>query len=252
MNTKLLTIAVLIGTTFVACKKDDPVEPTPTPVATTGTAAMSFNFMYGSAPFDLSSTYMDGAGNAVRVDNLKFYVSDIHLEDDAAVTIAEFHDTYLLVDASAASNSFTLGTMDAQHIHEAHFALGLESAVNHADPLNASYPLNIPEMHWSWNPTAGYKFLVIEGMLDGNADGDFDDTEDVGIEYHCATDGMLREAHIHVHGSLAAGATLTMTANVDVQTLLSGLDFMVAPTSHGGGAPNAMAMDSLVTAVQGM
>ncbi|HQV52092.1 MAG: hypothetical protein IPI00_10940 [Flavobacteriales bacterium] len=252
MNTKLLTIAVLIGITFVACKKDDPVEPTPAPMVTTGTAAMSFNFMYGTTPFTLGNTYMDGAGNNVRFDNVKFYVSDIELHDDVDVTIAEFNDVFLLVDASAASNSFTLGTMDAQHIHEAHFSLGLNNTVNHADPLIAIYPLNVPEMHWSWSPTAGYKFLVIEGIVDGNNDGDFDDTEDLGVEYHCATDAMLREAHIHVHETLVAGATLTMAANVDVATLVSGLDFMTTPTSHGGMAPNAMAMDSLVTSIQGM
>ena len=124
--------------------------------------------------------------------------------------------------------------------------------MNHADPLIAIYPLNVPEMHWSWSPTAGYKFLVIEGIVDGNNDGDFDDTEDLGVEYHCATDAMLREAHIHVHETLVAGATLTMAANVDVATLVSGLDFMTTPTSHGGMAPNAMAMDSLVTSIQGM
>ena len=253
MNTKQLTLALLIGATFVACKKD-PVEPTPTPTpaGTTGTAAMSFNFMYGSAPLSLSSTYLDGAGNSFRLDKVKFYVSGVELHDDADVVIHEFPNSYLLVDAGATSNTFTLGTMEAQHIHEAHFALGLNSTVNHSDPLSATYPLNVPEMHWSWSPTAGYKFLVIEGMLDGNADGDFDDAEDVGIEYHCATDAMLREAHIHVHESLVAGTTLTMAATVDVATLVSGLDFLTSPTSHGGMAPNVMAMDSLVTAVQGM
>ena len=80
----------------------------------------------------------------------------------------------------------------------AHFALGLESTVNHADPTLAEYPLNVPDMHWSWNPAAGYKFLLIEGKVDGNNDGDFDDAEDVDVTYHCATDPMYREDQLMV------------------------------------------------------
>ncbi|MCB0763955.1 MAG: MbnP family protein [Flavobacteriales bacterium] len=252
MNSKNLLLLASMAIAITACKKDDDPAPTPAPAGNnTATVKMAFTFMNGTAPFDMNASYQDGAGHAFRFSGLKFYVSDIHLTDDGGATVGEFHDTYLLVDAGG-TNDFTLGAISAAHIHEAHFALGLESAVNHADPLAAEYPLNVPDMHWSWNPTAGYKFLLIEGKVDGNSDGDYDDAEDLDVQYHCATDAMFRETHEHIHADADAGTTVTLQAKVDVGVIISGLDLLANPTAHGGGANNALAMDSLVTAIDEM
>ncbi len=250
MNIRHLAIIAIIPSILIACKKDAETPPAPTPTPpTTGTVRISFEFVNGEDHFDMDHTYHDGAGNAVRFSTLKFYVSNISLSDDADNEVGHFEHAYLLVDGGAAENLFTLGTIPAAHVHEAHIHIGLESAVNHADPLTAEYPLNIPDMHWSWNPTAGYKFLNMEGHVDGNGDGDFDDAEDVAFTYHCATDALLRETHVHIHANVNAGATATMEAKVDVGVLLSGLDLMANPMAMGGGANNVTAMDSLVSAI---
>src|SRR5690606_4410619 len=129
-----------------------------------------FDFMSGGDAFNMNNTYQDGAGNNFRFSGIKFYASEFSLTDMGGTSMAAFNSTYLLVDASASVNESTLGTVPAGHIHMAHFALGLERTVNHADPTLAPYPLNIPDMHWSWNPSSGYKFLLIEGKVDGNGD----------------------------------------------------------------------------------
>jgi len=234
---------------ITACKKDEETPPAPTPAPTTANMRMSFNFVKGTAPFDFNALHQDGMGRTIRFNTLKFYVSDVHLEDDDMNQVADFHDTYILVDASASSNAFDLGTMAAGHVHMVNFALGLDAATNHADPINAPYPLNIPGMHWSWNPAAGYKFLNMEGIVDGNGDGDMDDSEDVPFTYHCATDALLREKHVHIHADVAAGSTVTLAAKVDVQLLLSGLDLLTNSVAMGGGANNQAAMNNLVTAI---
>lgn len=253
MSFKNLTLLALLAIVATSCKKDDEAPPSNPggggSTTTQGTVRLEFTFVHGEDAFALGQTYQDGAGNNVRFSKLKFYVSDIHLSDDSGTEVAEFHDTYLLVDASATTNLFTLGMIDPVHVHEAHLALGLESAVNHADPLTAEAPLNDPDMHWSWNPTQGYKFLNMEGKVDGNADGDFDDAEDVEFTYHCATDDLLRETHVHIHAEVPAGGTETMPAQVDVGVLISGLDMLANPMAMGGGAENVIAMDSLVTAI---
>jgi len=258
MNTKFFTVLAVATLTLVACKKEDPAPPAPpAPTPTTGTVRLSMEFVKGMTPFDFNAAHTDGAGNTIRFTTLKFYVSGAHAKDDDGTTVGSFNSTYMLVDAAASSmNTFTLGSMDAGHIHELHFTLGLDEATNRADPTLAEYPLNIPGMHWSWNPNAGYKFLNMEGYVDVNDNGVFDDGVDVAFQYHCAQNvsqaanaPVLREADLHVHTDITAGSTVTIEAHVDVTALLAGVDLLTTPVAMGNGAGNQLLMNNLVTAI---
>ena len=243
----LLSIPLVLG----ACKKDKEEDPAPDDHAHEhGTLAMSVAFMNGSASFNFATTYQDGATNNIRFDKIKFLISDIHVQDDAGTTVAEFQNRVLLVDASV-GNSFTLGEIAAGHVHEAHFALGLDSAANGADPAAAVAPLDDTDMHATLgDPLARYNFLVMEGKVDGNNDGDFDDVEDESFTYPCFGNSLLRETHVHVHTNLTAGSTLTLAIKVDVGTLISGLDLLSTPTVTISDETVAnTAMDSLVSAI---
>lgn len=243
-----LALIALTAISIASCKRDDEDDDSGHDHGTgTGTVAISFTFLNGAAPYTINTTVQDGAGHNVRFSALKFYASDFHLSDDSGAEVAAFSNKVVLVDAST-TNVLTLGDMSG-HVHEAHMSLGLNSTLNHADPTLAAAPLNDPTMHWSWNPAAGYIFLNMEGHVDGNNDGDFDDVEDLPITYHCATDALLREAHVHIHADVSAGATVTMQARVDVAQLISGLDFLAMPDAMGGTPANITAMDSLVTAI---
>lgn len=256
MNTKNLAIAAFITLALAACKKDEDPAPTP-PAVTTGTLRLSMDIMKGSVPFDINEAHTDGAGNAIRFTTLKFYMSGTYASNDAGVTIGSFPSAFVLVDAAQAGmNTFTLGSMAGGHIHELHFTLGLDEATNRADPTQAGYPLNIPGMHWSWNPDAGYKFLNMEGFVDVNGNGTFEDGTDVSFMYHCAqnvsqaaTAPVLRESDIHVHSDLVVGQTLTLEAKLDVIALLAGVDLLATPVAMGNGAGNQLLMDNLVTAI---
>lgn len=236
---------------LAACKKDKDEDEAPVPSVTAGIIRANFTFMNGNSSFNINNAVLDGAGHNVRFSLLRFFISDIHLVDDADNPVGEFHETVLLLDAST-SNEFTLGSMSPGHVHEAHVSLGLDSTVNHADPLTAAYPLNVAGMHWSGNPAQGYKFLVMEGVIDGNGDGDFLDAEDVPFTYHCATDALLREAHFHVHQDVTAGSTVTMMATVDVAKVISGLDLLAVPDAMGATSASTTAMDSLAVSIDGM
>lgn len=249
IKTKLAVLA-LAALSLTACKKDDEEETvTPTPTPTTGTVKLAFTFVNGTDPFTINTTVQDGAGHNVRFSALKFYASDFHLADDADVEVGMFHEEVVLVDASASTNTFTLGSISPAHVHHLHMSLGLDAELNHADPTIAAAPLNDPTMHWSWNPAAGYKFLLMEGHVDGNNDGDFEDAEDASFTYHCATDALLREAEIHLHAEVAAGAEATMQAQLDVARLISGLDLLANGVAMGAQPANVTAMDSLVVSI---
>ncbi|MBK9176494.1 MAG: hypothetical protein IPM46_09175 [Flavobacteriales bacterium] len=247
MNRYQLALIALAAVNLASCKKDKDDDDDDHDHDHTASIQMQFDFVHGADAFDMNGTYADGVGHAVRFSTLKFYASDFELMDDAHVTVASYMNKAVLADASA-SAAQEIGTMGHGHIHEVHFSLGLNSTLNHADPTTAAYPLNIPGMHWGWNPAAGYKFLNMEGHVDGNGDGDLDDPEDVAFTYHCATDALLREAHLHIHRDVDGG-TVVLTAKVDVAVLLSGLDLLTNSTAMGGGANNVTAMDSLVSAI---
>jgi hypothetical protein len=258
MNTTNLAIAAFVTLALAACKKDeDPAPPTTPPAATTGTVRLSMDIMNGTVPFDINATYNDGAGNAIRFTTLKFYMSGTHVTNDAGATTGSFPNTYILVDAAQSGmNTFTLGNMDAGHVHELHFTLGLDEATNRADPTVAAHPLNIPGMHWSWNPNAGYKFMNMEGFVDLNGNGTYEAGTDSTFQYHCAQNvaqaaaaPVLRESDIHVHSDLVVGQTLTVEAKLDVVALLAGVDLLATPVAMGNGAGNQLLMNNLVTAI---
>jgi hypothetical protein len=260
MNAKFIAAIAMATLTLVACKKDDTVEPTaPVPTPTTGSVALSVGFVKGMQPFDINAAHTDGAGNNIRFTTLKFYVSGASASNDDGVTVGAFNSTYILVDAAQPDqNTFALGSMNAGHIHELHFTLGLDDSTNRTDPTLAAYPLNIPGMHWSWNPSAGYKFMNMEGYVDVNNNGTFEDGTDVSFQYHCAQNEaqaanapVLREGFIDVHMDLMAGSALTVEAKVDVEALLAGVDLLSVPVAMGNFAGNQLLMDNLVTAISG-
>lgn len=251
MNTGKLALLALMALSLPACKKEKEEAQDQGGGTAPANVNVRFNFMHGLNAFDINGIYADGMGHAIQFTTLKFYASDFHLLNDNGDAVAEFHDEVVLFDGATPNASFDLGTMNAGHIHEVHFNLGLESTVNHADPTTAAYPLNIPGMHWSWNPAAGYKFLNMEGHVDGNGDGDFADAEDLVFTYHCATDALLTEDHFHFHQDVNGG-TVTLDAKLDVAVLLMGLDLLTNATAMGGGAQNVTAMNNLAAAIDEM
>lgn len=250
MNTGKLAFLAIAAFSISACKRDknEDEQHDHGGGGSPATVNVRFNFMHGLNAFDINGIYADGMGHAIQFTTLKFYASDFHMQDDAGASVAEFHDKVVLFDGAMPDASFELGSMNAGHIHEVHFNLGLDSATNHADPNMAAYPLNIPDMHWSWNPAAGYKFLNMEGHVDGNGDGDFADAEDLTFTYHCATDALLTEDHFHFHQDVNGG-TVTLDAEVDVAVLLMGLDLLTNSVAMGGGPNNVTAMNNLAAAI---
>jgi len=255
MNNRIL-FPLLALLTLAACKKDKPADPAPAPPgSSSATVRLALEFVNGDQPFNMNGTINDGQGNPIRITTLKYYMSAIHLTDDDGAMVAEYPSNVLLVDAES-DNTFTLGSVNPGHIHQAHFTLGLANELNYADPTAAEHPLNIPGMHWSWNTNAGYKFLNLEGYVDVNENGVFDEGTDIAFTYHCAQNQtqaaenpVIRSAHIMAHSDVVAGATLTIEARLDMTTLLNGVDLAATPVAMGNGPGNQLLMDNLVNAI---
>lgn len=232
--------AVLIS----SCKKDDDVVDD-THVHHHGTIKVAYEFVNGTQPFTLDSTVTDSLGRKVRFSSVRFFTSGYFAQDDAEAMVGDFRTNYILVDAALANNEHELGEMEAGHIHALVFDLGLDSATNHSDPTQyTSAPLNDVTMHWSWNPAMGYKFLVLEGRVDANGDGLVDASDPV-FEYHCASDDLLTETELEAHHDLVEDETFTVHVNVDMATMLAGIDVAGNLSASGATPVNVRAMQNL-------
>jgi hypothetical protein len=237
---------------MVACKREEPLPPKDMDTAVSnGTASLTFMFTHNGTPLVLDSSYSDGAGNMIRIDKLKFFISDIELIDADHQEIIGFEDTYLLIDAATPNSEFDLGTVPAGHVHQVHVMIGLAPSMNHTDPMYAPAPLNSTDMHWRDDPPAQFKFLNLEGHVDGNADGDLDDLEDVRFTRYCATDALVRETLFHTSVDIAEGDDATIEVGVDLGALLQGVDLRTTPVAVGGGPANSTLMNNMILAITG-
>ncbi len=244
--TNLALLAASAALVLTACKKDEedpPVNNTPT----TGTVHVSLGFHWGDPDFVLGDTYTDGAGHAIQVSALKFFLSETHLENAGSI-IADFHDSFILADA-AEEGSFTIGTASPGSFDHVEIVIGLDSATNHADPTMAEAPLDDASMHWSWNPAAGYKFLLLEGRVDDDGDGVVD-SGDPTFTYHCATDDAIRLFSAAHAGTITAGAATSMHVHLHVDQLVNGVDMLATQMGMGYEPINAQLMDNLAASLE--
>lgn len=103
---------------------------------------------------------------AVQLTDLRFYVSDVQLEDVNG-NLHSLEPNLALIDLEDGSGSCSNGTPDTQNILQGavangeyqslRFTLGVPFDLNHRDPLLAEVPLDDAAMHWHWR--GGYKFL---------------------------------------------------------------------------------------------
>jgi hypothetical protein len=195
--------------------------------------AVRIAHLYDSLPLDPQAAFADGAGNTVRFTALKLIFSGFVAETAAGDTIGEFPMSAVVEDALLGFiHEKSIGRVPVTDIRRLRFDLGLDSALNHANPLSLPYPLNAPGNHWDWNPAAGFKFLQLEGLVDVNGDGDFSDPEDESFVCHCATDALVRPAVLELEPEIGE-QVVRASLKVEWSTALQGIDLLSAGTAMG-------------------
>lgn len=226
-NTLIMAATALLVASTSACRKDSEPPSEPATIGN-GHLRVSFTFMNGTDTFHLGDLLHDGAGRAIRFDTVRFFISGIHLHNDADVIIAHYPTLYALFDATQPNTQFDLGDLQAQHVHAFAFDVGIDEDANHADPTTAAPPLNDLTMHV--DQATGYKFIVLAGHVDSNGDG-LIDSNDASFHYVVDTDALLEEDEVHVHHDLAEGEHFIIRSWADMSVVLSGVDVMAHPTT---------------------
>lgn len=152
--------AVVAGTTFTACKKDDGKAP---PTADTGKVYLEFFNVVGGSNLNLNNQwYRNTNGDSFRVSKFNYYISNIRLNDVRGTAFTE-PESYHLIEqpAGPAQLAFDLrGGVPAGTYTSITFMIGVDSARNVSgaqdgdlDPVLGNF--------WSWN--TGYIMLKFEG-----------------------------------------------------------------------------------------
>lgn len=241
---KLIAALSIGATVLMACEPERPVTPQPG-----GTAiSVRFEFKRNGLPFESSALHADGAGHVMRFSTLRFIASGFALYDASGAVLADLPSKAAIPDAFGDAITWPLGRITQGEPAALRMHLGLDSALNHANPVTLPYPLSSPEIHWSWNPAAGFKFLEMEGRVDADADGAVEGAADQLFLCHCATDALMRTDSVEVQPT-TEGGTIVLVVPVDVDSLLTGIDLLLASEAMGADPPCAQAMDNLVGAV---
>lgn len=230
---KLSILSLLIFAT--SCKKEkveeDKTETTEEVVEANGNGLFwQINHLFNGASFSLNTKYADDFGNAIQFSRATFYLSQpkIYAADKTEVStcnnyfLVHHNTTELLID-----NMNTSATVDSLSLY-----IGVDGTKNHEDPAlyDTGKPLAFqsPSMHWGW--TDGYLFTVIEGNVDTNGDGSFDDV----FAFHIGLDSYLTLIESNTGLDIAASnqSKSYVTIDINYDLLFNGIDLSVDNSTH--------------------
>ena len=122
--------------------------------------SIAFNLNFNEKPFELHTNYISTNQDTLKIDLLKFYISNIviHYSDHSKYEQA---NSYHLIDASnSKSLQIPLCKNTAKPISKITFAIGVDSLKSVSGALDGALdPSNA--MYWAWQ--SGYINMKIEG-----------------------------------------------------------------------------------------
>ncbi|WP_269540623.1 MbnP family protein [Cerasicoccus fimbriatus] len=148
---------------------------------------MSIAHHYDGQRLQLDSLrYETRAGETFSLTRLSYLLSNFALQSESGEWV-EIADSVAWVDLASRRESIWLENIPDGRYRALRFAVGVESARNHADPSAwpADHPLNpaLNNLHWGWQ--GGYIFAAIEGR--------YREGESLsGFVYHLANDWNYR------------------------------------------------------------
>jgi hypothetical protein len=228
MKFKFIYIA-LVFSSVLGCNK--PKQDDTNNGGTSSTKAslyLKYNHTYDGGALELNKDYTDGFGNKISFTRASFYLSQpvIKNDDNQNLTITT---PYFLAHSSTQES--LVGLYDPTTLSSIKINVGVDENANHADPAlyELSHPLayQSPSMHWGWS--SGYLFVVIEGQVDTDGNGTFDNT----FTFHLGLDKYLNTIEKNsLNVVLSAGKKAYINLNIDYAKLFTNIDLSTENKTH--------------------
>lgn len=209
-----------------ACKKDEETNTEPDPTADKVAVTLNYDFNFGTEDFNLDQAYTLDSGGVVKFTLASYYLSKPTIMDDQD-NATPLEPEYLIVRPDVVSDD--LGFMDPGHAHLFNVSIGVDEATNTENGANGRQPTDFsdanhplapqPEgMYWSW--ASGYIFVKIEGEVDYEGDGVYDNV----FKYHLGTNPFRKDRSTMIHSSVEKGQTLNLTMSIDYEKFLENVN----------------------------
>lgn len=133
-----------------------------------GVIKLEFDNVYGAANLAFNTPYTNTNGEAIKVTNAIYIISNIVLtkEDGSTYTVPKSESYFFVNEADAASTILELPNVPAANYTKVSFGLGVDQAQFNAGADGQGTMWTDAQalgMTWSW--AAGYKFLRFEGTV---------------------------------------------------------------------------------------
>lgn len=174
---------------------------------------LNIDYNVDGKEFEINEEYTNTKGIKYKIGRLEYYMCGFELDGQPL-------DVYVLANGNYKNHP--LGDYDIENVKKLTMSFGVKKEDNiDKDPnrFGPFHPLapKEPSMHWGW--AAGYRFWVVEGVVDSDNDGIYDKS----FQYHVLGDEAFRTLTLDVNVASKEGV-LNLDINFDVQKLLKGID----------------------------
>lgn len=214
---KYFILSILIAFAFVSC--DRSLGTTQDDLSD---VEMIFRADFNGEPFVANQAY-DYGDAQVRFQTFSFFISDVRVGTTASSAEVEdieyFEFGSINTEAESLEGiSFAQSSVPARNYEGLALGLGVVADYNAESPSDFGpfHPLSDSGRYWSdWG---SYIFLRIEGTMDTDGDGQFDD---VSFVYHVGGNDAYQNVEIQENIDVIADSQMQVTATVDLFDIFS-------------------------------
>lgn len=188
-----------------------------------GDVNLKFKAFFGDDPLVMNQVYTYVDGTPIKFSKFQFYISNISLGQETGgikeaveVDLIDFTDS---TDPTMAAEGISMIGPDIPvgDYSVINFGVGVAADLNRTKPADYGNTHPLSETAHYWSGWESYIFTKIEGKLDLNGDGVFDDKS---IVYHLGGDNAFRDAAFAKAFTVSEDATTTVNLDIDLNKLL--------------------------------
>jgi len=214
---------MLIGLfTSTSCKDENPGT-----LETVGDVNLKFKAFFGEEPLVMNQAYSYIDGTPIKFSKFQFYISNVSLgqttggvTEAAEVDLIDFTDS---TDPTMAAEGISMIGSDIPvgDYSMINFGIGVAADLNRTEPADYGNTHPLSETAHYWAGWESYIFTKIEGKMDLNNDGVFDDQT---IVYHLGGDQAFRDMSFPKPFVVEEDGTTTVNLDIDLRKILARSD----------------------------